>query len=192
MIEAWRLTRRVHATPPSEAYNGIGAERRGGRWNRIGTRAAYAASTSSLAALEYLANVDPEDLPDDLVFVGVAFNEDDVTEGDPPKGWHTINSVAAMSYGEEWLRSQRSLVLRVPSVIVTAERNYVLNPAHPRARTFEVAGAVEDFVFDERLLATRSVRLVQPMSAQSAFHVFGSSAIRPGPAITSASAMPTA
>ncbi|MDB5072787.1 MAG: hypothetical protein JWM87_3898 [Candidatus Eremiobacteraeota bacterium] len=155
MTEAWRLTRRVHATPPSEAYNGIGAERRGGRWNRIGTRAAYASSTRSLAALEYLANVDAEDLPDDLVFVGVAFSEDDVADSDPPEGWHTVNSVVAMSYGEEWLRSQRSLVLRVPSAIVKAERNYVLNPAHPRAVTLEVDEAVEDFVFDERLLATR-------------------------------------
>ena len=155
MIEAWRLTRRVHAIPPAAAFDGTGAERRSGRWNRIGTRAAYAASTRSLAALEYLANVDPEDLPDDLVFVGVTFGEDDVAEADPPSGWDTVGSVVAIEYGEKWLRSRRSLALRVPSAVVKAERNYVLNPAHPRARTLRIAETAEAFVFDDRLLAKR-------------------------------------
>ncbi len=155
MIRAWRLTRRVHATPPSEAYSGVGAERRGARWNRIGTPAAYASSTRSLAALEYLANVDPEDLPKDLVFVGVSFDESDVELGEPPAGWDRLDSAVAMNYGEHWLRRFRSLALTVPSAIVKAERNYVLNPAHARARELAVDRDLEDFVFDARLLTKR-------------------------------------
>jgi RES domain-containing protein len=154
MIRAWRLTRRVHATPPIEAYNGAGAERRGGRWNRLGTRAAYASSTRSLAALEYLANVDPEDLPDDLVFAGATFGERDVESRDPPAGWDAVGSIAAVEYGESWLRSRRSLALSVPSAIVQAERNYVINPEHERARTLAV-DELETFAFDARLLPKR-------------------------------------
>ena len=155
MIRAWRLTRRVHATPTSTALSGIGAERRGGRWNRIGTRAAYASSTRSLAALEYLANVDPEDLPTDLVFVGVAFHADVMESGNPPAGWELLGSVVAMEYGQSWLRSSRSTVLAVPSAIIKAERNYVINPAHARAGTLSIDGKLEEFVFDARLLTNR-------------------------------------
>ncbi len=151
MIRAWRLTRRVHATPPKEAYSGVGAERRGGRWNRVGTRAAYASSTRSLAALEYLANVDPEELPGDLVFVGVSFAESVLEHGTPPKAWESLRSPTAIGYGENWLRSSNSAVLAVPSAIVRAELNYVINPSHIRLGTLAVDRTLDDFIFDERL-----------------------------------------
>ena len=99
MIRAWRLTRRIHATPARRAFDGIGAELYGGRWNKIGTRAAYASATRSLAALEYLANVDPEELPDDLVFVEVSFPESIVSRAPLPPGWDTIDSAAAVERG---------------------------------------------------------------------------------------------
>ena len=155
MIRAWRLTRRVHAIPPSEAYSGIGAERRGGRWNRVGTRAAYASSTRSLAALEYLANVDPEELPADLVFVGISFDHNVLETGKPPVGWEFLRSEVAIDYGQSWLRSSGSPVLEVPSAIIKAERNYLINPAHARAKTLAVDRKLEEFVFDERLVTKR-------------------------------------
>jgi RES domain-containing protein len=151
MIRAWRLARRAHARPPREAYSGIGAELRGGRWNRIGTRAAYASSTRSLAALEYLAHLDPDDLPDDLVFVGIAFNQSTPAYGNPADGWQSLHSPIAIEYGETWLRSLTSAVLAVPSAIVQAELNYIINPAHQDARTFTIDDELEEFVFDERL-----------------------------------------
>ena len=152
MIRAWRLTRRRHATPPRNAFAGVGAERVGGRWNRVGTRAAYASSTRSLAALEYLANVDPDELPDDLVFVGASFPENAIEHGEPPAGWDGLDSIVARSYGDAWLRSRAALTLSVPSAIIKAERNFVLNPAHANARTLAVDPGVEEFVFDARLL----------------------------------------
>lgn len=154
-MRAWRLTRRVHATPPSEAYSGIGAERRGGRWNRVGTRAAYASSTRSLAALEYLANVDPEDLPSDLVFVGLTFDGRALERGNPPPGWELLRSGAAIEYGQSWLASATSAVLDVPSAIVRSERNYVINPAHAQTPMLAIDPELEEFVFDQRLLVKR-------------------------------------
>lgn len=152
MIQVWRLTRRRHAERPAGAYNGTGAKRAGGRWNRVGTPAAYAASARSLAALEYLANVDPDEMPNDLVFVGATFDERDLEHGDPPPGWDARGSDAARRYGEEWLRSKRALALGVPSAIVKAERIYVVNPASVRAPALQVANEFEEFVFDARLL----------------------------------------
>lgn len=151
MTHVWRLTRAVHATPPRAAFAGLGAQRRGGRWNRIGTRAAYASSSRALAALEYLANVDPDELPDDLVFVGVSVKPSAVEHGNPPVGWDKLDSPVAIDYGESWLRSFAALVLAVPSVIIRSERNFVLNPAHPDAAKLSVDACVEPFIFDARL-----------------------------------------
>jgi RES domain-containing protein len=142
----------MHATPAADAFSGAGAERFGGRWNRIGTRAAYASSSRSLAALEYLAHVDPNELPADLVFANAAFDEADVEERMPPAGWDAVDPAVAQDFGERWLRGGSSLVLAVPSAIVRSERNYILNPAHPKMTALSIAAELEDFVFDERLL----------------------------------------
>jgi RES domain-containing protein len=58
-------------------------------------------------------------------------------------------------YGEAWLQSGRSLVLGVPSAIVKAERNYVINPDSPRMKALRVLSKIEEFVFDARLLTRR-------------------------------------
>jgi RES domain-containing protein len=148
---AWRLTRRAHATPSQDAFNGIGPERYGGRWNSIGNRVAYASATRSLAALEYLAHVDPEELPDDLVFAKVLFDEQSVEIGELPDDWSELDSQAARGYGDQWFRESRSLVLAVPSVIIRAEINYVINAAHIEVPRLQIDQDLEDFIFDDRL-----------------------------------------
>jgi RES domain-containing protein len=156
VIRAWRLARRVHSDPPQTvAFNGKGAEVGGGRWNPPGLPAAYASSSRSLAALEKLAHVDPSELPDDLVFSEVAFEESDVEEAVLPPGWSDVGSVTAQQYGERWLREARSLVLAVPSVVVATEKNYVINPHHPRASSLKISPELEEFAFDERLFKGR-------------------------------------
>jgi RES domain-containing protein len=47
---------------------------------------------------------------------------------------------------------RRSAILAVPSVIITGETNYLLNPAHPDFRKIAV-GQHAGFAFDPRLLA---------------------------------------
>jgi RES domain-containing protein len=153
VIRAWRLARRVFSDPPATAaFNGRGAELFGNRWNPVGVPAAYASSGRALAALEYLAHVDHDLVPDDLVFSEVAFDEADVEAAIPPPDWDIAGSPSAVFYGERWLREQRSLVLAVPSVILRAELNYVINPRHPRASSLTVSPTLEPFVYDARLL----------------------------------------
>jgi RES domain-containing protein len=45
---------------------------------------------------------------------------------------------------------QPSAVLGVPSVVIPAERNYILNPTHPQFGEIEFS-ASEPFLFDPRL-----------------------------------------
>jgi RES domain-containing protein len=70
-----------------------------------------------------------------------------------PDGWRSYPAPPELQrIGDEWVQSQRSAVLEVPSVVVERESNYLLSPAHPGFSTV-VIGEPEPFTFDERLLA---------------------------------------
>jgi RES domain-containing protein len=55
-----------------------------------------------------------------------------------------------MQLGDRWVAEARSPVLAVPSAIVPAERNFLLNPAHSKFRHLRLYKPVE-FTFDNRL-----------------------------------------
>jgi len=52
---AWRLTTKKNE---SEAFNGIGASKYGGRWNSKGNKVIYSSESISLALLENLVHFD--------------------------------------------------------------------------------------------------------------------------------------
>jgi RES domain-containing protein len=52
--------------------------------------------------------------------------------------------------GDAWLDAARTPVLSVPSVIVPAARNLLLNPAHPAAGAARI-DSLDAFAFDPRL-----------------------------------------
>lgn len=150
-IRLWRLARK-----PYLALDGEGARLAGGRWNSEGVAVVYTSETLSLAALEYLAHLDPDDAPDDLTAVAVAIPAttgiDEVRPEDLPAHWNTVfDHPRCVAIGDAWATGGGSLGLRVPSALVPEERNVLLNPAHPDARRVRVAGT-RRFVFDRRLL----------------------------------------
>lgn len=144
----------MYAQPASRAYDGNGAARNGQRWNARAIRAAYASATLSLAALEYLGTVvDLDDAPADLVAVPAEFDEsvvEIVDAADLPE-WNSTPPEASVVFGTRWARERRSVVLRVPSVMIPAESNFVLNPDHPRFRDAVRVGKAQPFRFDDRL-----------------------------------------
>ena len=52
--------------------------------------------------------------------------------------------------GSEWLKSQRSVLLLVPSALVPATSNVLLNPLHPDAVRIRIDSAYE-YPFDVRI-----------------------------------------
>ncbi len=52
--------------------------------------------------------------------------------------------------GSAWLRSQRSALLRVPSALVPATFNYLLNPLHADAVRLRIE-SVYEYPFDPRI-----------------------------------------
>lgn len=55
-----------------------------------------------------------------------------------------------MDLGTQWLTRNARAVLSVPSVIVPAETNLILNPAHPHFNRIKVVSR-EPFGFDARM-----------------------------------------
>lgn len=123
----------------------------------MGTALAYAASSISLAALEYLVHVDPDLVPDDLVVLELQLPDAAPTDiwavGDLPPDWRATSAPASChALGDAWVARAESLVLRAPSVLIPTEQNVLLNPAHAAMRDVRVV-SVTPFQFDPRLLA---------------------------------------
>ncbi|MEO8090648.1 MAG: RES family NAD+ phosphorylase [Gemmatimonadales bacterium] len=152
MITAWRLVKARHA---AAAFEGEGARLHGGRWNSPGTRVAYASDSSALAALEVLAQLQSTAVLEAYSLASLQFPEESVEVLEPaalPARWRRFPSPPEnQAIGDRWVAEGRSLVLRVPSAIVPAAANFLINPAHPVFGNV-VVGRPERFAFDPRLL----------------------------------------
>ena len=138
-----------------QAFDGEGTRRVGSRWVPKGLRAIYTSATLSLAALELFVHTDPDlvpadlqaiaaDIPDDLVVHEIALSE-------LPANWRDIPPPAELQeLGRAWIVEGTAAILSVPSVVVPAERNYLLNPTHAGFRRIQL-GKPEGFTFDPRM-----------------------------------------
>ncbi len=130
-VRAWRITKAKHA---ATAFTGGGAKASGGRWNSTGTAIVYTASSASLAILEMLVHLQAPDLMKRYVIFEVTFDESLATTFDParlPRIWRRSPTLKTnQQIGDTWAATGNSAVLRLPSVIVPSEWNYLLNPAH--------------------------------------------------------------
>jgi RES domain-containing protein len=148
---AWRITKRKHV---KMAFSGGGARKYGGRWNSPGTAIVYTAQTQSLAALEMLVHLDGPELLQSYVLIGVEIDESLIRKVEPselPRNWRAEPApLGSRKIGDEWVESGASAVLQVPSTLVPAESNFLLNPAHVDFGKLVVGDAI-GFDFDPRL-----------------------------------------
>ena len=152
MITAWRLLKSRHA---ASAFDGEGARLHGGRWNSPGTRVAYASDSIALAVLEVLVHLQSTAVLQAYSVATLRFPEECVEvlgSGALPARWRRFPSPSAnQAIGDRWVAEGRSLVLRVPSAIIPAAANFLINPSHAEFDKV-VIGRPERFAFDPRLL----------------------------------------
>lgn len=150
MIAAWRIAQAQYAS-----FDGEGARRYGGRWNRRGIPMVYAAGSLSLAALELLVHLESSQLLQAYVCIPVAFEEAlclRFAPSDLPADWASYPAPdATRDLGSSWALSRASVALAVPSVIVPIETNYLLNPDHPDFSRLTI-GDASAFEYDSRLI----------------------------------------
>jgi len=126
------------------AFSGEGARKFGGRWNSPGKPVVYLADSRALAALEMLVHLTtPGSRAKPYVLIPVAI-PGDLVEGVARMPDHPVAT------GDSWLASNRSPVLRVPSIVIPEESNYLLNPRHPEFPKIGIE-APASFRFDARL-----------------------------------------
>jgi RES domain-containing protein len=136
----WRIaadTRHYSA----DDLSGAGAARSPGRWNDDGQPVLYTAPTIALAVLETAAHIDDTGLPLNRFLVRIDVPEEawearEVREAASlPPAWAAIPAGrASVRIGADWLRSGRTALLLVPSVIVPEEPVALINPLHPQAK----------------------------------------------------------
>ncbi|MGH7535623.1 MAG: RES family NAD+ phosphorylase [Gemmatimonadales bacterium] len=152
MAEAWRIVKAQHA---AGAFSGEGARLYGGRWTSRGRRAVYASSSAALAILEMLVHLEAPALLPAYVLIPVGIPDDVIQRLDPaalPPDWREYPAPARLQeMGDAWLDAGVTPALQVPSAIVPAEFNFLLNPAHPEFARILI-GAPRPYTFDPRLL----------------------------------------
>jgi RES domain-containing protein len=73
-----------------------------------------------------------------------------------PRNWGRYPALpTCQQLGNAWLDGAKTAALRVPSVVIPSERNFLLNPLHPEARFIRVVRTMR-FSFDQRLLRRTS------------------------------------
>jgi RES domain-containing protein len=126
------------------------------RWNKSGELVLYAGSTRSLSSLELVvhrAAIKP--LANYKVMVISVADEDplfrQVRLSELPSNWRTMAAYPTLQeLGSEWYQRKGSLLLKVPSAIITQEYNYLINTGHPDFAKVSLL-RTEDYFWDARL-----------------------------------------
>jgi RES domain-containing protein len=150
VLTVWRLVTRRYAR---SAFSGEGARLYGGRWNPKGLRVVYTSESLSLALLEMLVQDEP--LRARYVTIAAripkAVRIERIKPEELPARWRTVASRERLAaIGADWVRRAASAVLAVPSAVIPAETNYLLNPLHSEFRRIEI-GKAQELITDLRL-----------------------------------------
>jgi RES domain-containing protein len=149
-MEVYRITRCEFITDLS----GIGASQHPGRWNSKGTRMLYTAQSASLAALETVVHIAGLklsasycmivlDIPGDLI--------SSINKQHLPGNWNDYPAPDSLkSIGDNFIKDDTFLALRVPSAVVPEDYNYLINPFHKKISGIKIIRQ-RPFTFDGRL-----------------------------------------
>jgi RES domain-containing protein len=153
LIRVYRILRKAYSKKP---LDGEGAYRFGGRWSSPGTRLAYTSEHLSLATLEYLVHVDPDEPPEDLVVVAADIPANVSRAAISVKKllphWRQSPAPPELAaFGDEHVRRGRDGVPMVPSALSPTESNWLINPEHVDFSRIRVRPP-EAFGYDRRIL----------------------------------------
>ena len=145
---------RICATVYAGALTSSG---RANRWNSDGRFVIYAGSSRSLSTLESIVHKSSIRSTAPYRVVVISISDDDrlvkqIHINQLPGDWRTIFAYPKLqAIGDKWYDNQETLILKVPSVIIEQEYNYVINTEHPDYAANVQRVRDEDYFFDSRL-----------------------------------------
>ena len=134
--------------------SGRGAALFGGRWNSKDVYMVYTSQSRALALLETVVHrgkmpragfycIATIDIPDD--------NIKSISLEDLPDNWQTSPPPDSLkAIGDQFIKLNRHLALKVPSVLMSDEHNFLINPSHPEFKKVSIV-AEKTLMVDERL-----------------------------------------
>jgi RES domain-containing protein len=140
------------------SLSGEGGLKYSARWHTAGLRIVYLAESPAGAMIEHLVHLELNEKSwprfYDLMQV-TAPDGIEVETLSPPAGseWKT-SPLLTRSLGDEWLRSKRTALARLPSAIMLNTWNFLLNPDHSRAAEIRIIAIVKA-EYDPRLFPKR-------------------------------------
>lgn len=151
-VKVWRISHRDYS---SSVFTGEGAKLFGGRFNSEGLPAIYTCENLSLSLLEILVQVNDRRYFDSCLQYFIEIPEQLIFKPDQnslPEGWDSIPyGSKSQKFGDEWLNRMDYVALKIPSVVVPMEFNYVINPAHHKFPDIKLSDG-EKVRFDPRFL----------------------------------------
>lgn len=147
----YRITRKRYARDLS----GKGAKMAGGRWNSPGIPILYTSGSIALAMLEVAVHLPLEKLPKGFCLTSIKipedFQEKKIERKKLPLNWSlSIHAPYTRSIGDNFIKDNNHLTLKVPSAVVPEEYNYLINPNHQYFSKVEIIN-VKELNFDSRL-----------------------------------------
>jgi len=150
-MEVFRITKEAYAKE-------LRASGVANRWNLDRQNVIYAGGSRSLATLELVVHRSYV-MPTQSYKVMVITISDDanvVTQldtNDLPTDWRSFDAYPALQkLGADWYNQKQSVVLKVPSAVISKEHNFVINTEHPDFVARVQLTTTEDYFWDERLL----------------------------------------
>lgn len=135
--------------------SGTGAEINGGRWNNKGTKVLYTASSIALAMAEVAVNVPFGILPRGYFVISIEIPDVNISVV-PVKNlkgttWNSHPpSHITQKIGADFIKANKDLILKVPSVVAPGDFNFLINPSHVEFSKVKIIEK-SPFGFDQRL-----------------------------------------
>jgi RES domain-containing protein len=115
--------------------SGYGAKLYGGRWNNVGNAMLYTACSPSLCMLEFICNASgiAKTVQTSLLTLKIdsKVKLEQLTVNEMPENWQDVPAPDILKrIGDNWLKGNTSVGIKVPSAVMPIEFNVLINPLH--------------------------------------------------------------
>jgi len=125
------------------------------RWNSKDIKIIYTAESRALACLENIVHRNSKGLQKNFRIMEIDVPDkikiEKIQETDLIADWKNFDNMPyTQQIGDNWINNSKTAVLQVPSVIVTGDFNYLINPAHKDFSSIKLLSVIP-FEFDSRI-----------------------------------------